>query len=182
MSVGRPRRASDNQASPALLSGLSGGRRGGRRAGWVLGASVAVALSLAPGVATGAIYRVMKGDGETLPRRSLDAFDRIRTFGPAHAFDGTQEARHAAELFQRQCVACHGKRGKGDGPAAAAMTPRPANLTDPERMGELSDEELIEVLTKGKGAMPSFGALLGPEEIRAMARYVRELSGTEDEH
>lgn len=88
-----------------------------------------------------------------------------------------QQAREPAELFQRQCVACHGKKGRGDGPAAIALTPRPKDLTDKETMDQLSDEELLEVLTKGRGAMPGFGAILTPDELRAMAEYVRQLSG-----
>lgn len=133
------------------------------------GIALTVGLSLVPGVVLASLSATMTRSAEALPRRPIDAVDRL------------QENGDAAELFQRQCVACHGKKGKGDGPAAPAMTPRPADLTDEERIGELSDEELIDVLTNGRGAMPSFGALLGPEQIRAMARYVRQLSGTEDD-
>lgn len=175
MSANRQGRAPPGWTSPEALSGVVNARKYGIRAGSVLATAVVIALALAPGFALGSMYEAINGDRETLPRRPIHRFDRADTFGRA------QEARDAAELFQRQCVACHGKKGKGDGPAAPAMTPRPADLTDPEQIGELSDEQLIEVLTKGKGAMPSFGALLGPEEIRAMARYVRELSGTEDD-
>ena len=32
------------------------------------------------------------------------------------------------QLFQQQCVSCHGVEGKGDGPAAAALNPRPRNF------------------------------------------------------
>jgi mono/diheme cytochrome c family protein len=33
------------------------------------------------------------------------------------------------EMFQAYCSACHGKTGKGDGPAAAALKNKPADLT-----------------------------------------------------
>jgi mono/diheme cytochrome c family protein len=34
-----------------------------------------------------------------------------------------------AAMFQAYCAACHGKQGKGDGPAAAALKAVPADLT-----------------------------------------------------
>ena len=175
-------RGSGEPTSPVMESGLVDGRRAGRRAGSGLAATVAVALALIPGVLLGSIHRSTSDeDREASRRQPVYAFGGLHASGAAHPLQRAGAPRNPAELFQRQCVACHGKKGKGDGPAAPAMNPRPANLTDPERIGALSDEELIEVLTKGKGAMPSFGALLSPEEIDAMARYVRELSGAQGE-
>ncbi len=34
-----------------------------------------------------------------------------------------------AKMYNEYCASCHGKDGKGDGPAAAALTPRPETLT-----------------------------------------------------
>lgn len=80
------------------------------------------------------------------------------------------------ELYKQQCAACHGKTGKGDGPAAVALNPRPSDLTDPESMSKLSDEQLLEVISMGRGTMPGFAALLKPEELEAIAAYVRSMS------
>ena len=33
------------------------------------------------------------------------------------------------EMFTSYCAPCHGKSGKGDGPAASALNPKPADLT-----------------------------------------------------
>jgi mono/diheme cytochrome c family protein len=33
------------------------------------------------------------------------------------------------QMFTSYCAPCHGSMGKGDGPAAAALTPKPADLT-----------------------------------------------------
>ena len=35
------------------------------------------------------------------------------------------------ELFAANCMQCHGEQGRGDGPAAVTMNPRPRNFTDP---------------------------------------------------
>ena len=36
------------------------------------------------------------------------------------------------ELFTANCEQCHGRQGRGDGPAAATMNPRPRNFTSPD--------------------------------------------------
>jgi len=36
------------------------------------------------------------------------------------------------ELFDGNCVTCHGRLGQGDGPAAGTMNPRPRNFTSPD--------------------------------------------------
>ncbi len=86
------------------------------------------------------------------------------------------EGMKGADIFAKQCAACHGKQGKGDGPAAVALTPRPPDLTDSAKMSKLSDEELLQIIAKGKGAMPRFDALLKPEELEAVTEFVRRLS------
>jgi len=94
-------------------------------------------------------------------------------------------ARGKDLFLQRvQCAVCHGKGGKGDGPAAAELRDaweRPAPVPDLTR-GELglksgSDlEDIFRVLTLGMAGtpMPSFAAL--PEKDRwDLAAYVRSL-------
>ena len=93
-----------------------------------------------------------------------------RTRASAGAEDG-------AEVYKRDCLACHGKEGKGDGPAAVAFSPRPGDLSDAERMSAFTDSELKEIVTNGKGNMPGFSELLTPEELDAVLAYVGTLSG-----
>jgi mono/diheme cytochrome c family protein len=38
---------------------------------------------------------------------------------------------HGKELFESNCVPCHGSLGRGDGPAAGTMVPHPRNFTSP---------------------------------------------------
>lgn len=43
----------------------------------------------------------------------------------------TMEAQSAGEaLFMENCLACHGTAGRGDGPLAAGLATKPANLTE----------------------------------------------------
>ena len=48
--------------------------------------------------------------------------------GPAAAQTG--DAQNGAYLFRTYCASCHGPSALGDGPLAAAMRRKPANLTE----------------------------------------------------
>jgi len=88
---------------------------------------------------------------------------------------------HGREVFERNCMECHGADGKGTGQLAAALPVRPADLTD----CKLTDED--PVLTgqgiirhggsyNGRSAvMPGFGTVLSSSDIADVARYVRTL-------
>jgi len=50
----------------------------------------------------------------------------ITATSPASA----EEAKHPSrDTYVRACASCHGVDGKGDGPAAAALNPKPTDLT-----------------------------------------------------
>ena len=73
------------------------------------------------------------------------------------------------------CVSCHGAKGKGDGAAAAALNPKPADWTSTKVQAE-SDGEIFWKLSTGRGAMPSWKFL--PENDRwALVGYIRSLGG-----
>ncbi|MEN8145781.1 MAG: c-type cytochrome [Gemmatimonadota bacterium] len=77
------------------------------------------------------------------------------------------------EVYEQNCVPCHGKSGKGDGPAAVAFDPPPSDFTDPE--GTKSLEEMLEIIKEGRAGMPAYGATLSPEELEAVAEYILNL-------
>jgi cytochrome c553 len=79
------------------------------------------------------------------------------------------------EDWVNNCQACHGAQGAGDGPAAIAFNPKPANFTDAGFQASRSDDELIASITEGKGGMPSFSSQLTAAQIGALVRYIRTL-------
>lgn len=88
---------------------------------------------------------------------------------------------HGKELFQVQCIACHGATGHGDGPAAAGLNPKPRNFTvaDGWKSGR-KPSQIFTTLTKGLGGMPSFGSL--PSDDRwSLAHYIVSLGPTKTE-
>ncbi len=79
-------------------------------------------------------------------------------------------------LFITNCVACHGADGKGDGVAAAALTPKPRNFTSMQ--GWINGPKIsgiYKTLSEGiKGsAMVAFSTFT-PEEKFALAQYIRK--------
>src|SRR5580765_8074331 len=66
-----------------------------------------------------------------------------------------QVAEQGEKVAKTNCVSCHGPRGKGDGAAAAALNPRPADWTS-KRVQDKSDGELFWKITNGRGTMPSW--------------------------
>ena len=79
-------------------------------------------------------------------------------------------------LYAQRCALCHGATGHGDGPGAKGLNPPPRNHTDATYMNTRTDEQLSEVIHKGKGAMPAWGKVLTDEQIASLVLYVRSLS------
>ena len=72
------------------------------------------------------------------------------------------------EMFQSYCAACHGKEGRGNGPAASQLKQPPADLTTLAKRhgGKFPDEYVANVLrfgtkspTHGSSDMPVWGPL-----------------------
>jgi cytochrome c553 len=50
------------------------------------------------------------------------------------------DAKAGKAKYDANCVGCHGATGKGDGAAAAALNPKPGDMTDGKAMKALSDK------------------------------------------
>jgi len=87
--------------------------------------------------------------------------------------DATKEG---AKLFQQYCVACHGKKGKGDGPAGISLNPRPANFLS-TTIKEETDGALFWKISNGvaHSAMPTWKNNLTDHQRWALVNFIREL-------
>jgi mono/diheme cytochrome c family protein len=88
-------------------------------------------------------------------------------------------AEETAVLFTELCSVCHGVGGRGDGPSAQGLEPKPADFTNCKVMAKDSDEVLFKIM-KGGGqsvgrstVMPSWGDALSDRQIRDLVKYVR---------
>jgi mono/diheme cytochrome c family protein len=85
-------------------------------------------------------------------------------------------------LYAQSCVACHGATGKGDGPGAAALNPKPKDFTDKAYMAGLKDQYLFDIIRKGGAAlgksplMPPASAALKDGDIRDVVAFLRSLA------
>ena len=86
------------------------------------------------------------------------------------------------ELYTKHCAGCHGPGGKGDGPAAAALNPKPTDLGNKAFMAGLKDQYLFDLIQKGGAAMgkspliPPFGSKMKEGEIRDVIAHLRSLA------
>jgi len=81
-------------------------------------------------------------------------------------------------LYSSNCAGCHGIRGEGDGPGAAGLHPRPANLSE----HDYSMERLGSSMWNGSvgTAMPAWRDLT-VEDLSALAKVVRGFHATQPE-
>lgn len=83
------------------------------------------------------------------------------------------------QTFDNVCSACHGTTGRGDGAAAAALNPKPANFQDLGFMNGLPVDCHFYRISEGGGPgnpMPAWRAL-GDDAIWKVLTYERSLSG-----
>jgi mono/diheme cytochrome c family protein len=90
-------------------------------------------------------------------------------------------AEETATLFRELCSVCHGVDGKGDGPSAQGLEPKPADFTNCKAMAKDSDDVLFEII-KGGGqsagrstVMPAWGDSLSDPRIRELVKFIRGL-------
>jgi mono/diheme cytochrome c family protein/plastocyanin len=129
-----------------------------------------------------AYRRLRKGDGSG-NLSDDDVWDLVALAWLRNA-DPTAQAR-SETLYARDCAACHGSTGKGDGRAGVglpglnkmdpSMAPGPADFTDPSRMLGTSDVVLQgKLLRGGMGTgMPEFGSLYTDAELWGMVSLIR---------
>lgn len=78
-------------------------------------------------------------------------------------------------VYLGNCLSCHGKSGKGDGPAAAALTTSPGDLSN-SKMWQLSDGAAFWKITEGRAPMTTFKTLLTDEQRWQVVSYMRTLA------
>ncbi len=88
--------------------------------------------------------------------------------------DIARASRLGKSIFDSQCFTCHGTDAKGDGPAAAALNPKPADLTS-RTVQDQSDGAIFWKISNGNSPMPSFKYSLSANQRWELVDYIRQL-------
>lgn len=84
-------------------------------------------------------------------------------------------------IYEKHCIECHGKQGKGDGLLAVNLNPKPADMTKKETIAKLTDDDLFKIISKGGIAlnkspvMPAFASKINESSIWDVISYIRTL-------
>ena len=115
------------------------------------------------------------GNGEGAERQDPPA----EYAGMTNPFEGDAEAVTAGQsLYATNCAGCHGDNGGGDGPAAASLDPKPANLAN--TVAQTDPQYSHWVISEGGAAagisssMPAFKGSLSDEDIWRIVTFMEE--------
>lgn len=76
------------------------------------------------------------------------------------------------KIYKKECLECHGKTGKGDGPETKDLEKEVKDFRDP-KVWEQSDGTLYWKTRVGRKPMPGFKKLLSKEERWHVINYIR---------
>jgi mono/diheme cytochrome c family protein len=81
------------------------------------------------------------------------------------------------KLFTSNCASCHGESGKGDGKSAAALDPKPSDLTDATWKHGQSDGEIYTLIRTGakQTSMRGYAGRMTAQEIWSLVNFLRTL-------
>lgn len=79
------------------------------------------------------------------------------------------------KIFGQFCWACHGKLGKGDGPAGTGLRTKPANLTG-QTFNTQRDGEIFWKISEGRGEMVPYKQGLTETQRWHLVNYLRSLN------
>jgi putative copper export protein/mono/diheme cytochrome c family protein len=94
-------------------------------------------------------------------------------YTPAEPYDAASVVR-GYTVYADNCALCHGATGRGDGPAAAGLPIRPADLTE-EHLFARAPGDLFWWVSHGmdEGVMPGFADVLNPNQRWDVINFIR---------
>ena len=85
-------------------------------------------------------------------------------------------AEKVASVYKDLCAGCHGPKGKGDGPAAAALNPKPQDFCTSKT--HPTDADKYRMIAEGgpsmghSPGMVGFKGALDPQTIKELVAYI----------
>jgi mono/diheme cytochrome c family protein len=87
---------------------------------------------------------------------------------------GDASTKAGLAVFTKNCAACHGKTGLGDGVKARALKTFPGDFSKADFQG-LADGELFYKTKNGRDEMPKYEGKLTDDDIWNVVNYLRTL-------
>lgn len=85
-------------------------------------------------------------------------------------FLSADEQTDIDKLYAKKCAMCHGVNG-----VPKKFAKGSPDFSNTEWKNSVSEEDLVIVISKGKGKMPSFQSRLTEDQIKALAAYLLAL-------
>jgi mono/diheme cytochrome c family protein len=86
----------------------------------------------------------------------------------------------AQEIFATRCSTCHGTEGRGDGPGAAALNPKPRDYTNADWQKSVTDDHIRTIIVQGGPSVgksplmpPNPDLASKPEVVNELLKIVR---------
>ena len=86
-------------------------------------------------------------------------------------------------IFEKSCASCHGVTGRGDGPAAVRMNPRPPAIGTADHMRGITPALMFRITSIGIAGTPmaGFAGALTPDQRWNVVAYVNTLRTTREQ-
>ncbi len=98
-----------------------------------------------------------------------------------------QDRDKAKDIFANRCAACHGPQGRGDGPGAANLTPKPANFQEKAWQATVTDSDIEKAILYGGAAVGKSPMMVAnpdlqsdPGTVAALRELIRNLGTTQE--
>jgi len=111
--------------------------------------------------------------------RVMDSLKAAET--AAQAQGGDPDLAEGEKQFKAICASCHGEDGKAATAAAAAMNPKPRNLTNGAWQTASTDAHITKVILEGgasvglSATMPAWGSVIDDKMVVKVVKYIRTL-------
>ncbi len=112
-------------------------------------------------------------DTGTAPSNEQQA--STETSGGGQATDAAAVQDEAQQIFGSRCATCHGQDGKGDGPGAQLLSPKPRNFHDKDWQAKVTDKEMEQAIIYGGAAVGKSPKMASNPDLQAKPEVVKVL-------
>lgn len=81
----------------------------------------------------------------------------------------------ADSVYSTRCATCHGATGRGDGPGAANLDPKPRDYSDAAWQKEVTDEEIEKTIVYGGAAVGKSPLMVANPDLAGKTDVVKAL-------